>query len=154
MYAIHPPSHSLQLFYLNFSVFIDRRIFSPKDRSWHSSCYFFLQIHFFNKIFMKKLIILICTAFLLLSTIDLPGHFISNNNKSPEPPEACKRILTINDADALVIIPQSGKFSTVTPGKWTQHVEALSPFKNAILENIVVTGGRSTNEGLTRLKSQ
>jgi hypothetical protein len=72
-----------------------------------------------------------------------------------EPPEAAKMVWAVSGKDSLSVAPETGKFSiAVTPGTWTIHIEAVSPYKDIILENIVVSEGRSTNAGVIRMSKR
>jgi len=103
---------------------------------------------------MKKLILLTCIIFFAVSAFITRGNFISSIYGTIEPAEAAKKVWAIKGTDTLTIIPEAGKFSiAVTGGIWKLQIEAMPPYKNAVVENIRVEEGKSTDAGMITLKS-
>ena len=61
-------------------------------------------------------------------------------------------VWAVNGKDSLSVAPETGKFSiAVTPGTWMIHVIAVKPYKDAIVDSIIVAEGRSSNAGIIRM---
>jgi hypothetical protein len=103
---------------------------------------------------MKKLLVLICAAFFIVSAFS-SRNFISSIYGTIEPAEGAKKVWAVNGMDSVSIVPESGKFSiAVTAGKWKLTVEANRPYQDAVIENINVEEGKSTDAGIIRLTSK
>ena len=99
---------------------------------------------------MKKIFVVLILLAIAFSFREEP--VLSSIYGDIEPPEAAKMVWAISGKDSLSVAPETGKFSiAVTPGTWTIHVEAASPYRDIILENIVVTEGKATNAGVIRM---
>lgn len=70
-----------------------------------------------------------------------------------EPAESAKRVWAISSAaDSAQSAPAMGKFSIpVKAGTWKIIVEAAAPYKDAVVDNLVVEEGKSTNVGVITL---
>jgi hypothetical protein len=100
---------------------------------------------------MKRLFILACAVFLIVSAFS-SRNFISSIYGTIEPAEAAKKVWAVNGKDSVSVIPEAGKFSiAVTAGKWKLTVEANRPYQDAVIENINVEEGKSTDAGIIRL---
>jgi hypothetical protein len=103
---------------------------------------------------MKKLIIVLSIIVFIAGVFAGRQVSISSIYGNIEPADAAKKVMAVSGSDSLVVIPQSGKFSiAVTPGKWAIYVQAVGPYKNAVLQNIIVEEGRSTDVGTIRLRA-
>jgi hypothetical protein len=103
---------------------------------------------------MKKLILLTCIAFFAVSAFISRDNAISSIYGSIEPADAAKKVFAIKGTDTLTVIPGNGKFSiAVSAGVWKLLVEAMPPYKNAVVENIRVDEGISTDAGMITLKT-
>lgn len=97
-----------------------------------------------------KYIILICVVFVLASLVIKP---VSSIYGTIEPAESAAKVFAIKGTDTLVVIPEAGKFSVAVTGagKWKLYVQAISPYKDAVVDNLTVEEGRSTDAGIIKL---
>ncbi|HMK04448.1 MAG TPA: hypothetical protein VK489_09660 [Ferruginibacter sp.] len=103
---------------------------------------------------MKKLILLTCIVFFAMSAFLPRNSFISSIYGSIEPAEAAKKVWAIKGTDTLTVIPEAGKFSiAVSGGVWRLYIQAMKPYKDAVVDNIRVEEGKSTDAGMITLKS-
>ena len=104
---------------------------------------------------MKSVIKIISLALLvLLSAFVVIQNFMSGIHGIVTPVHAVKKVWAINGKDSMATIPSSGNFSfELKPGNWNVHVEAISPYKDVTLENIVVKEGSYTDAGEIKLPS-
>lgn len=101
---------------------------------------------------MKKLLMIVCVAYLVMSAFVPHKPFISSIYGTIEPAEAAKKVWAINGKDSVSVVPEAGKFSiAVTAGDWKLVIEAEQPYKDAVIENVHVTEGRSTDAGVIKL---
>jgi len=102
---------------------------------------------------MKKIVITLCVAFAafiaLSAFTNLAGTSIHG---TITPADGAKKVWAVNGTDSVSVTPVSGNFSLdVKPGTWKLKVEAASPYKDAVVENIVVTEGQSADAGDIKL---
>lgn len=103
---------------------------------------------------MKKLVVILCIAFMATSA------FISRPAKSSiygtiDPTDGAKKVWAISGTDSASAIPSMGKFSIdVDPGTWMVYVEAVKPYKNATVSNILVQENQSTDAGVIKLEQE
>ncbi|HLG41453.1 MAG TPA: hypothetical protein VI461_17365, partial [Chitinophagaceae bacterium] len=70
-----------------------------------------------------------------------------------DPPDGAQKIWAINGTDSFSAVPVMGKFSLdVKPGNWALKVVAIKPYKDAIVENILVQENQSTDAGVIKLQ--
>lgn len=104
---------------------------------------------------MKKLIILLCCTFIITTAFILPGKIASGINGIIDQPQGAKKISAVSGSDTVSTTSQSGSFSIeVKPGNWKLVVEAVPPYKNVVIEGIIVQEGQSTDVGIIKLKSE
>ena len=105
---------------------------------------------------MKKLLILACIVLFAISAFTPPYQNISSIYGTIEPAEAAAKVWAINGKDSVSIIPEGGKFSiaVTSAGNWKIVVEANKPYKDAVIENIRVDEGKSTDAGVIKLATQ
>ena len=103
---------------------------------------------------MKKLIIFLCATF-ILTTAFITIKNATGINGIVDQPQGVKKISAINGTDTVFTTSQSGSFSVeVKPGSWKLIIEAIPPYKNVVLEPIIVQAGQSTDVGIIKLKSE
>lgn len=101
---------------------------------------------------MKKLSIAVCTAFIGLSAFVIPGNIAISIHGTITPAEGAKKVWAISGTDSVFAVPSSGTFSfDVKPGTWKIKVEASAPYKNVVVENIIVEDGKSVDAGEIKL---
>lgn len=105
---------------------------------------------FLKKIIMKKLAVIL--------SIIMASAFISPDLVKPgiygtiEPPDAANKVWAISSQDSVSGVIVGGKFSVdVKPGNWTVVVEALKPYKNAVVSNVLVLENQATDAGVIKL---
>jgi uncharacterized membrane protein len=104
---------------------------------------------------MKKIILILCVSLALMSAFTLPAAVKSGIHGIVDPAEGVKKIWAISGTDSASAVAVGGNFSLeMKPGNWTVVIEAIKPYKNAILENINVQEGESTDAGLIKLKKE
>jgi hypothetical protein len=104
---------------------------------------------------MRSVIVIISVALvILLSAFGAIKNFMSGIRGKVTPITAVKKVWAINTPDSAVLIPSSGNFTfELKPGSWKIYVEAVAPYKNVTLENIVVKEGNYTDAGEIKLSS-
>ena len=101
---------------------------------------------------MKTIFLVVCFASL---AIGFTAHnvFKSGIHGTVDPPEGAAKVWAISGTDSVSAIPVTGKFSMeVKPGNWSIVVEAVSPYKNVVVNNILVLESQSTDAGVIRLR--
>ncbi len=99
---------------------------------------------------MKKLAIIFSVV--MISAFSSPGPLKPGIYGTIEPPDAANRVWAISSSDSVSGVIVNGKFNVdVKPGNWTLVVEALKPFKNAVVSNILVLENQSTDAGVIKL---
>ena len=98
--------------------------------------------------------------FILLMLIVIFGFISGNYYKSGlhgliEPVDGARKVWAISGTDSFSTIPVVGKFAIdLKPGSWTVIVEAVSPLKNAMMDNVLVQENQSTDVGLITLREK
>jgi len=101
---------------------------------------------------MKKIVITLCVAFVVMSAFVSRHPVKSGIYGSIDPPEMAKKIWAISRTDSVSAVPLNGKFSIeVKPGTWKLIVEAVPPYKNTAVENVLVQEGQSADVGVIKL---
>ena len=102
---------------------------------------------------MKKILAFI--GILLIVSAFSFRHAPSGIKGTLEPADGAKKISATNGTNTVSVIPaMGGFFLEVKPGTWTLVVEAIAPYKDAVVENIVVTEGQVYDAGWIKLKTQ
>lgn len=106
---------------------------------------------------MKKLFIILLVAFIVTSAFvyyRLPAEEPGITG-SIDPADGAKKVLAISGTDSVGAVPVSGKFSImVKPGNWALIVEANPPYKNSVIESVLVLEGHPTDVGVIKLSSK
>lgn len=101
---------------------------------------------------MKKLAFIVCIVFVITSAFIQLHHFKSGIHGVIDPAEGASKVTAFLGTDSVSTIPVSGKFSLeVKPGSWTLFIEAVSPYRNTVLDNILVQENQSTDAGVIKL---
>lgn len=105
---------------------------------------------------MKKLIIALVAACCITTAFSSKQKMLTSIYGTIDPPDMAIKVWAINGTDSVTITPESGRFSLAIPhaGKWKLFVKAVKPYKDATVENIVVTEGKSTDAGVIKLASE
>lgn len=104
---------------------------------------------------MKSTGIIFCILIFLIGAFIPTRSALTSIYGSIEPQDAATRVIAISAKDSLVVIPQAGKFSiAVSAGTWKILVQALRPYKDKSVENIIVREGKSTDAGVIRLSAE
>lgn len=105
---------------------------------------------------MKKFIFVIAILIFMLSAFSIKNHFLTSIYGTIDPPEAAAKVWAISGKDSVTVEPAEGRFSIAVPhaGTWKLIVHAEHPYKDAVVENIAVQEGKSTDAGTIRLTSQ
>jgi len=104
---------------------------------------------------MKKIVITLCIAFagfIALSAFTNRINIATSIHGTVTPADGAKKVWAINGTDSVSATPVAGNFSIdVKPGTWKVKVEAASPYKDAVVDNVVVTEGQSFDAGEIKL---
>lgn len=104
---------------------------------------------------MKRLLLILCGAFVIISAFISPTEYKSGIHGIIDQPQGAKKIWAISGADSISTLAVAGSFSLeVKPGNWKLVVEAVPPYKNVVIEGIVVQAEQSTDIGIIKLKSE
>ena len=97
--------------------------------------------------------------FLLAALVIMLFSFITRRQASTTingiivPADAATKVLAISGRDSAFATPVSGKFSvTVKAGTWSLLIEAVKPYQNAAITNIVVLDNQPTDVGIITLR--
>jgi len=98
--------------------------------------------------------ILLVVSFASLAIAFIAGKDLKSGiNGTIDPPEGARKIWAISGTDSVQGAPLTGAFSIdVKPGNWSLLVEAVSPYKNAVINNILVLESQSTDVGVIKLR--
>ena len=98
---------------------------------------------------------ILCVIFIVIGVSGFKAHFISGIQGSIDPPQGVKRVIVVSGTDSVATIPGAGNFSIeVKPGTWRLMVETVAPYKNAVVDNIVVNPEQITNVGVIKLEEK
>jgi hypothetical protein len=101
---------------------------------------------------MKKIVITLCSALVLLSAFVAHNKFSSGIRGTINPADGAVKIWATNGHDTASIASPSGVFSlNVVPGNWKLYIQAAKPYKDLILPNIVVERERYYDVGEIKL---
>ncbi len=100
---------------------------------------------------MKQIIVLVCIASIAI------GFTARYNSKSGihgsiDPADGALKVWAINGADSFPTIPVSGKFSVeLKPGNWHLLLEAIGPYKNTVMNSVLVLDNQLTDAGVIKM---
>ncbi|HEV7782223.1 MAG TPA: hypothetical protein VGO58_13205 [Chitinophagaceae bacterium] len=100
---------------------------------------------------MKQIMGLVCIASFAIgfNARNIPDSGIHG---SIDPIDGGSKVWAINGTDSFSTIPVSGKFSvSVKPGNWSLLVEAIAPYKNTVMNGILVLDNQSTDAGVIKM---
>jgi hypothetical protein len=102
---------------------------------------------------MKKIaIILVAVLIIITAFISHKSYTVSGIQGTISPADGGKKVWAYSGKDTVSVIPSSTAFSIdVKPGTWTLYVEAVKPYKDATVSNIIVEEGRYTDAGEIKL---
>jgi len=105
---------------------------------------------------MKSIMMIMALSLvLLLSAFGAIKNFMSGIRVKITPVNAVKKAWAINSPDSVIAATSSDYFTfELKPGNWKIYAEAIAPYKNVTLENIVVKEGTYTDAGEIKLPSQ
>ena len=104
---------------------------------------------------MKKISVVICVLFVTLVAFSVSPVVKSGIHGSIEPAEAAAKVTAISGNDSMSTVPVAGKFSLpVKPGNWLLVIEAIRPYRNTTVENVLVLENQSTDAGVIKLKGE
>jgi len=68
------------------------------------------------------------------------------------PADGAKKVWALRGRDTVTAMPFAGTFTlNVKPGNWQLQVEAIKPYKDVVIKNIIVEEGRYTDAGEVKL---
>jgi hypothetical protein len=103
---------------------------------------------------MRKLIIGLSAVIMVMSAFSSQKEFKSGIQGTIEPPEGVKKIWAISGTDTMSTIPVTGKFlMDVKAGNWKIYVESVQPYKNTVVESVLVVDNQYTDVGVIKLPS-
>ena len=102
---------------------------------------------------MKKLLIFMTVALLILSAFISKTKLITSIYGTIEPAEGAGKVWAVSGKDSVAVIPQAGKFSVAVgkAGTYKIFIQAIRPFKDAVVDNIKVEDGKSADAGIITL---
>ena len=105
---------------------------------------------------MKKYAIILCTViFVLMSVFAFRGPIKPGIYGTIDPAEGARKVWAVSGTDSISAIPVAGKFSLdVKAGNWKLVVEAIAPYKNTAVDNILVQESQPTDAGVIKLATQ
>lgn len=100
---------------------------------------------------MKKLVLILCAAFVIMSAF-VSRDYKSGIHGSIDPVEGAKKIWAISGIDSVSAVPLGGKFALeVNAGVWKLFIEGAAPYKSAVMENVSVQENQITDVGVIKL---
>ena len=104
---------------------------------------------------MKKLLFILLIAGIALCAFISPNKYTAGIHGIIDPADGAKRIWAVSGTDSVSTTPSMGNFSVdVRPGTWKVVVEAVRPYKNAVVEGILVQEGQSFDAGVIKLVAE
>jgi hypothetical protein len=105
---------------------------------------------------MKKLIIFLSVALFVAISAFNTRTIKPGIQGVIEPQDGAKKVWAIMmGEDSLSAIPVSGKFSIeAKPGTWTLIIEAIKPYKDTVVNNILVLETNATDVGVIKLQKE
>jgi hypothetical protein len=102
---------------------------------------------------MKKLTVISGFAFVLMCGFSLRNDLKSSIYDTIDPPDGCQKVWAISGMDSVSAVPVMGKFSVeVKPRNWVIKVVTIKPYKDALVENILVQEDQPTDAGISKLR--
>lgn len=103
---------------------------------------------------MKKLIVILSVIMVAMSAFRSNSEFKSGIVGVIEPADGVKKVWAISGTDSVSTVPLTGKFSLeVKAGNWKLLVEGAQPYKNTVVESVLVVDGQVTDVGVIKLPS-
>jgi hypothetical protein len=98
---------------------------------------------------MKNAFVQLCLVVLVITGIHAMRLIRANTiNGKVNAPNALQFVWAIQGKDSVIVGGVDGTFSLkVKPGIWTVLLHTKNPYKNRVIENVVVNEGRSTDLG-------
>ena len=102
---------------------------------------------------MKKLIIILSVLLVIAAAFAFTSRgFKTGISGTIDPVNGAQKVWAISGTDSTSVVPISGKFFLeVKAGNWKVVVEGTSPYKNAVVENILVQENQTTDAGVIKL---
>jgi len=102
---------------------------------------------------MKKNAIAACLVIIMLVSFVVSGT--SGIHGAVSPADAAKKVWAYSGKDTVTAMISSGTFTlNVKPGNWQLFIEAVKPYKDAVIRNIIVEEGRYTDAGEVKLSKE
>ena len=99
---------------------------------------------------MNKIVITFCSAFIILTAFVTPD--MSGIHGTISPADGAKKVWALKGRDTVSVVPSLGTFTLqVKPGNWRLLIEAVKPYKDAVVMNIIVEEGRYADAGEIKL---
>lgn len=100
---------------------------------------------------MKRAAFILC-LFMILGAFVYRSDFRSGIQGIIDPADGARKVWAISGNDTASAIPAFGKFVIeVKPGNWRLYVEAVPPYKDTVVDNILVQDGQYTDVGVIQL---
>ncbi|HLK31038.1 MAG TPA: hypothetical protein VKT28_20840 [Puia sp.] len=102
---------------------------------------------------MKNAFVQLCLIVLVITGIHAMRLIKANTiNGKVNSPEALEFAWAIKGSDSVIVAASNGYFSLrVQPGIWKVLLHTKNPYKNIIINNVLVSDGRSTELGEIKL---
>ena len=100
---------------------------------------------------MKQIMGLVCLASF---AIGYSARYESKSgiHGSVDPLDGARKVWAISGTDSFSTIPVSGKFSVeVRPGNWSLVLEGNAPYKNTVVNSVLVLENQSTDAGIIKM---
>ena len=102
---------------------------------------------------MKALILILCVSFLSFNILN--PRSASRIIGTATPSLGVKKVAAFDGKDSVFSNTSTGTFAIeVRAGNWKLIVLAVPPYKDAVLENVVVQEGQDTDVGEIRLSQK
>jgi hypothetical protein len=101
---------------------------------------------------MKKLTLLLCVVFVVMAAFIRTEPSKSGIHGTIEPADGAKKAWAVSGTDSVSTVPVAGHFSLeLKPGPWTVIIEGNPPYKNQVMQNVIVQENQSTDVGIIKL---
>lgn len=91
-------------------------------------------------------------AMIAMSTLTFSTHIKTSIIGTIDPVDGARKVWAVNGKDSVAASPISGAFTIdVKAGNWKLVVEAVPPYQNTSLDNVVVQNGQTTDIGIIKL---
>ncbi len=102
---------------------------------------------------MRNAIVQLCFIVMVITGIHAMRLMQANTiNGKVASPDALQYVWAVQGKDSVIVAAYRGQFALkVKPGVWKVLLHTQTPYKNMVIENVVVSDGKATDLGEIKL---